>query len=159
VDAPVAPGRVLTGQPDDEGGGTSRDLGSTGPAVWVGPASSHEVPVPAQQRGRLDEEPSETGPREGPRQPGEQRPVYRPQGWTVDLAAQHCHLVTQHDDFDRQNRPERGTRGGRRPSRGTRAPSGNPRSWRAMTPKVLVASADDLLGTYRLMRGRRRQRG
>ena len=32
----------------------------TGPAVWVGPALGDEVPVPAQQGGRLDEEASET---------------------------------------------------------------------------------------------------
>ena len=36
---------------------------STCQAVWVGQASSHEITVPAQPPGRLDEEPSETGPR------------------------------------------------------------------------------------------------
>ena len=43
-------GRVLTSQPDDEGGSAGRDCRSTGPAVWVRPASSHEVSV---QRDRV----------------------------------------------------------------------------------------------------------
>jgi len=61
MDPLVAPGRVLTSQPDDEGGCGCGDRGSTGPTVWVGPASADEVAVPAQQRGRLDEEASATG--------------------------------------------------------------------------------------------------
>ena len=44
-----------------KGGGSCGDRRSTGPAVWVGPASADEVAVPAQQRGRLHEEASATG--------------------------------------------------------------------------------------------------
>jgi hypothetical protein len=40
-----------------------RDCRSTGPAVWVGPASANEVSVPARQGGWLNKEPSATGPR------------------------------------------------------------------------------------------------
>src|ERR1019366_10537227 len=58
ADPPISPGRILTSQPDDEGGGSCGDRRSTGPAVWVGPASADEVAVPAQQRGRLHEEAS-----------------------------------------------------------------------------------------------------
>jgi hypothetical protein len=63
MDLPIAPGRVLTSQPDDEGRSAGRDCRSTGPAVWVRPASSHEVSVPARQGGWLNKEPSATGPR------------------------------------------------------------------------------------------------
>ena len=61
MDPSVAPGRVLTSQSNDEDGYGCGDRGSTGPTVWVGPASADEVAVPAQQRGRLDEEASATG--------------------------------------------------------------------------------------------------
>jgi hypothetical protein len=63
MDPPIAPGRVLTSQPDDEGGGACSDCRSTGPAVWVRPASLHEVSVPARQGGWLNKEPSATDPR------------------------------------------------------------------------------------------------
>ena len=60
VDAAVAPGRVLLRQPEDERGGSPRGTRPTGTAVGIGPALGDEVPVPAQQGRRLDEEVPET---------------------------------------------------------------------------------------------------
>ena len=47
TDPPVAQSRILTGQPDNEGGGAGRDRGATGPAMRVGPGSMDEVSVQA----------------------------------------------------------------------------------------------------------------
>ena len=57
VDAPVAPGRVLGGQADDQGAQAGGDGGSTGPGGLGGPAAGDELAVPAQDRGRGDEQP------------------------------------------------------------------------------------------------------
>ncbi len=102
MDPPVAPRRVLLRQAEDERGSSLRDGRSTWPTVWVRPALGDEGPVPAQQRCRLDEEASETLAGKESRQPRQDRSIGRLQHWSVDLASQHRHLVTQHDDFDRE---------------------------------------------------------
>jgi hypothetical protein len=56
LDAPVAPSRVLSGQPQDQRGGALGDAWPTRPAVRVGPALGDKGPVPAQQGCRLNEE-------------------------------------------------------------------------------------------------------
>ena len=100
VDPPVAPGRVLLRQPEDERRGSCGDGRSTRPAMWVGPALGDEVTVPAQQGCRLDEEASLAPAREQSPQSGQHRPVGRLQRRTVDLASEDRHLVAQHDDLD-----------------------------------------------------------
>src|SRR6516165_5345631 len=60
VDAAVAPSWVLLRQAQDERGGALCDAWTTGSIVRVGPALGDEVPVPAQERCRLNEEASET---------------------------------------------------------------------------------------------------
>jgi len=60
MDAPVAPSRILLGQPDDESDGACGNHWPSRAAMRVGPASADEISVPAQQRGWLDEEPSAT---------------------------------------------------------------------------------------------------
>jgi hypothetical protein len=57
---PVAPGRVLLRQSEDERGSSLGDGRSTWPAVRAGPVVGDEVPVPTQQGCRLNEEVPET---------------------------------------------------------------------------------------------------
>jgi len=52
VDAAVAPSRVLLGHPQDQLAELGRH-GRTATPVWVGPAAPDQIPMPAQQRGRL----------------------------------------------------------------------------------------------------------
>jgi acyl transferase domain-containing protein len=56
----------------------------------------------AKQRLGLDEEPSQATAAQEPTQSGKQSPVAGPQRWAGHLAAQYRHLVTEHDQFDRQ---------------------------------------------------------
>ncbi|MDT7563744.1 MAG: hypothetical protein QOG76_2368 [Pseudonocardiales bacterium] len=56
VDAPVPPGGILGGQAHDQGTDAGGDAGSTRPRVRGGPAVADEVAVPAQDRGRGDQE-------------------------------------------------------------------------------------------------------
>ena len=73
MDPPVAPGGVLPGQADHEADGADWDRRSPWP-MGIGPAPTHQVPMPAQQRLGLDEESatsgtgeqSSSGPRAGP---------------------------------------------------------------------------------------------
>ena len=57
VDASVSPGGVLGGQAHDQGAEASGDGGSTGSGRLGGPAAGDELAVPAQDRGRCDEQP------------------------------------------------------------------------------------------------------
>jgi hypothetical protein len=97
VDAAVAPLGILLRQSEHHGRGPLRDSRSTWPAVRVGPALGDEIPVPAQQGGRLNEEVSETLAGEQSCQSGQHRPVRRLGRRSVHLASQHCYLVAQHD--------------------------------------------------------------
>jgi hypothetical protein len=67
--------------------------------VRVAPALGHEISVPAQQVGWLDEEVPETVTGEQPSQVG-QHPVGRLGRRPVDLASQERHFVAQ--DLDRE---------------------------------------------------------
>ena len=58
--------------------------------------------MPAEQRLGLDEEPVPATTAKEPTQSGEQCPVTWSQRRAGHLAAKHRHLVTEHDDFDRQ---------------------------------------------------------
>jgi len=64
--------------------------------------SGTAVAVPTKQRVGLDEEAPETLAGEQLCQSGEQRPVNRLECRTADLAAEHRHLVAEHDHLDRQ---------------------------------------------------------
>jgi len=62
VDAAVAPGGVLGGQANDQGTDTFGDGGPARSVARCGPAAADELAVPAQDRGRCDEQPeSATG--------------------------------------------------------------------------------------------------
>ena len=68
----------------------------------VGPPTSYESSVPAQEGGRLDEEPLLSSATEEPPQAAKDCSVRRLQRRAIHLAAQHRNLVAQHDDFDRE---------------------------------------------------------
>ena len=102
VDAAVAPGWVLLRQAEHHGRGSLRDAWSTWPAVREGPALGDEIPVPAQQGCRLDEEVSETLAGEQSCQSRQHRSICWLQHGSVDLASEHRHLVAQDHDLDRE---------------------------------------------------------
>jgi hypothetical protein len=64
------------------------------------PSPGDKVSVPAQQGGRLDDEAPETLVEEQSRQPSQHRSVSGLQYRSVDLASEHRHFMSQHDDFD-----------------------------------------------------------
>ena len=74
-------------------------------ACWVtqgvGPASADELPMPAQQGGRLNEEAAPLEPRDQSPQASQDSSIRRLQRRTMYLAPHHRHLVAQHDDLDR----------------------------------------------------------
>jgi hypothetical protein len=53
---PISPGRILSGQTQNQGTDRGPDRWSARPALGVGPASLHQVGVPAQERPRCDEQ-------------------------------------------------------------------------------------------------------
>lgn len=59
-----------------------------------------EVPVPTQQGCRLDEEAGETVAGEQSCEPRQHGPIRRSQRRSMDLAAEHRHFVSEHDDLD-----------------------------------------------------------
>ncbi|HVA07388.1 MAG TPA: hypothetical protein VNG12_11670 [Acidimicrobiales bacterium] len=77
-----------------------------------------------------------------------------PQSGSVDLAAQHRHLVAQHDDLDRQivlSAAREADKLGHANERQVeeRVHHRGILAAGTVAPKVLVAAADDLLGTHR----------
>ena len=99
-DAAVAAGGVVGGHVDDEatkrgGGGWSarRPRG-------LSPVASDAPSVPAQQGVGGDELAGSSGPRERGCDGAEQGAVVVVECWSVDLAAQDCELVAQHDDLE-----------------------------------------------------------
>ena len=98
VDAAVAPGRVLPGQPQHQSADLQRHAWTTTP-VWVGPAAPDQVAVPSQQRGRLHQ-PSLPHPAwQQPRQPSQHRPVSPVQLGSGHPPAQHRNLVAQQQEL------------------------------------------------------------
>ena len=98
VDAAVAPGRVLLGQPQHQIADLRRHAWTTTP-VWVGPTAPDQVAVPSQERGRLHQ-PSLPHPAwQQPRQPSKHRPVSPVQSGSGHLPAQHRNLVAQQQEL------------------------------------------------------------
>ena len=108
LDAPTAPGRVVPGQPQHQLAYLGRDRRSTPPPSRVRPPPRDQIAVPAQQRGRGDEERRPPGPRQQPRQAGKHRPVDRFQIRTAHLPTQDRDLVPQHEHLDRVGVPTPG---------------------------------------------------
>ena len=102
MDSSIPPGRVLHGQAKDDLHGSRRQSRSAGASARVGPSSSHQVPMPAEQGLGLNEEVPAARRREQSAQAGEHRSIRRAQRGACDLAAQHRDLVAEDDHFDGQ---------------------------------------------------------
>jgi hypothetical protein len=64
VDAPMAPGRIVGGQAQHQVPDLAGDGWTASPGMQVRPAAGDQLAVPAQQRGRGDEEDRPAGPGE-----------------------------------------------------------------------------------------------
>jgi len=70
--------------------------------VGLGPLAADQVPVPAEQRLRLHEEPTSTSSVHESTQSGDQRSIGWTEHWSSDLATKDGNLVAEHDDLDGQ---------------------------------------------------------
>jgi hypothetical protein len=77
VDAAVAPGRVLPGQPQHQRTHLWRGTWTATP-VWVGPTAPDQVAMPTQQRGRLHQQPTPAAPASPAAGRSSDRPVVAP---------------------------------------------------------------------------------
>ncbi len=98
VDTPVAPGRILAVETQDQ----SANLSGCPRSPWraaggLGPVTSDEPAVPSQHRCRLHDQEHlpETVAIEHLRQHAQHRTVPAIEGWTRHLPLQHQQLVTQ----------------------------------------------------------------
>ena len=74
VDAAVAPGRVLPGQPQHQSAELGRH-GRTATPMGIGPPAPDQLPMPPQQRSWLDQQPAPARTGQQPRGSGQHRPV------------------------------------------------------------------------------------
>lgn len=68
----------------------------------IGPAPTHQVSVPTEQRLGPDEESDALGPRQQAAQSGKQGPISRSKRRPGDLTTRDRNLVTEDDDLDGQ---------------------------------------------------------
>jgi hypothetical protein len=76
LDAPIAPGGILSCQSQDDCHGAGGDARAPR-SVRLGPFATDQIPVPTEQGLGLDEEPPATAPIKEPTQPGEHRSIRR----------------------------------------------------------------------------------
>ena len=101
-DPPVAPARVLGGQPHDQ----AADLGREGRAPRAsapaegGPLPSYQLAVPAQQRLRADREAPPLGAGQQAAQPGQDEPVSGAVAHAPSSAAQDPDFMAQDQELD-----------------------------------------------------------
>ena len=97
----IAPGGILPSQPEDD---RHRSRGDARPprSVGMSPLGPDEIPVPPEQGRGLHEEPTSTSSVHQSNGSGEQGWILWLQGRPEYLATEHSHLVTEHDDLDRQ---------------------------------------------------------
>jgi hypothetical protein len=99
VDAPVAPRRVLGGEPHDEVFSVTHDAGPAWTSLRIDPSGGGEAAVPGQQRvGREDESVTDP-PGEYPGEPGDHATVYVTELRACRGSVQDRDLVTKRDDF------------------------------------------------------------
>ena len=87
VDAPVAPGRILGGEAEDESAKFDRRWWSSWSSVGLGPVASDSAPMPPEQGVGGDEPAGSTTPGECGCDGTEQRVVVVLECGSVDLAA------------------------------------------------------------------------
>ena len=101
LDPAIAPSGVLPCHPKDLRYGASGDARPPW-SVGLGPATTDQMTVPAQQSVGLHEEPSQTSTAKEPTQSSEQRSIGWSPGRASHLTTQDVNLVAEHDDLDRQ---------------------------------------------------------
>jgi hypothetical protein len=91
------PDRVLPGRPQHQHAELGR-YGRTATPVWAGPTAPDQVPMPAQQRGRLHRQPAPGRAGSSRASPASTavRPVHR---WSGHSPPEHRDLVAQHEQF------------------------------------------------------------
>jgi len=102
VDAPVAPCRVLGGEPDDELFAVTHDAGPAGPSLRVHPSGCGQPPVPGQHRVGRDNESVTDLPGDHTGEPGYHTTVDVGELGTCRGSSQDRNLVTERDDFSFQ---------------------------------------------------------
>ncbi len=70
--------------------------------MGLGPATTDQIPVSAEQGVGLHEEPSQTSTAKEPTRSSEQRPIVRAKSRPGHLATEHGNLVAKHDELDGQ---------------------------------------------------------
>jgi hypothetical protein len=100
MDAAIAPCRVLGSQAQDQGTDACGDGGSAGTDVLGGPAVGDELAVPAQDRGRGDQQTEAAACWQQPGEGSDDSSVDPPQPWPWSASLQHGQLVTQEQDLD-----------------------------------------------------------
>ena len=100
LDPAVPPRQVLRGQPQHQLADLSVDRWPARPGTGVRPMPSNELPVPAKEGRRGDNERRPLLAGQQPRQGGQDHPVGRLQLGAAYLAAQHCYLVAENQEFD-----------------------------------------------------------
>jgi hypothetical protein len=106
VDATIAPGRVLPGQPQHQRADLPRGT-RTATSVWVAPAAPDQLPMPAQQRLGPDERPVPAQARQQPHQSSQHGSVCPIHPRSGHRPPQYRDLVAQHEQL--------GVLGGRTP--------------------------------------------
>jgi hypothetical protein len=89
VYASIPPGGILRGQAHDQGADAGADGGSARARVRGGPAAADELPMPAQDRGRGDEQPAAAMSGQKPGEDGDHGPVAPTELWSGCAALQH----------------------------------------------------------------------
>jgi hypothetical protein len=99
LDAAMAPGLVLPGEPDHQVAHLSVDRWPTRP-VRIRPRPAGQPAVPGQQGRRCDGPVQEQFARQQSSQRGQHRTIRPRQPRPADLAAEHGHLMPQHHDLN-----------------------------------------------------------
>jgi hypothetical protein len=99
-DPQVAPTAVLAREPQDQLAHLTADWRPSGTAVRVGPAAGDQLPMPAQQRLRLNHERLPAASRQDPAQRREQQPVVRLESRLTDLPTEDRQLVPEHENLE-----------------------------------------------------------
>ena len=100
LDAAVTLKGVLPGQTPDERCRVLVDLGPTGAAVRIGPASGHQAAVPGEKRLRPHSECAPPGPGEESTQGRQRGTVRRFEVLALHLSSEHGNLVAQGEKLD-----------------------------------------------------------
>jgi hypothetical protein len=100
LDAPVAPARVLLGQPQDQRDHVVGERRAPASRRAMRPLARHQPTVPAQDRVRGDEEARPAPARQRAAQCREDRAVDGAELGSLHLAAQHLELVAEHGDLN-----------------------------------------------------------